>query len=157
MKTFKEYTNESKNSMKTAEKILKKYGEVHITITSTDTWANIDDIIDGIGYGIDQFDNDIEIDLSKDKYQIVERNLVESKIPFKVGVEYKLWDTDEPDFEANITHGIYLKTGKGRLSPNKGKDVYIFKATKEQDSYRDGKFKIGFWQIEDGQTSFKKI
>ena len=73
MKPFKKYITESKtDSLKDAEKELKKKGEVHIILRSTDTWANIDDIQDGIGYGIDQFDNDIEINLVKDKYQIVE-------------------------------------------------------------------------------------
>ena len=63
---------EAKASLKDAMKIFKKEGEVHITIGKTDTWANIDSIEDGIGYGIDQFDKDIEIDFKKDKFQIVE-------------------------------------------------------------------------------------
>ena len=71
MHKFKELF-ESKSSLKDALKELKKNGEVHITMGKTDTWANIDDIQDGIGYGIDQFDKDIEIDFKKDSFQIVE-------------------------------------------------------------------------------------
>ena len=81
----------------------------------------------------------------------------EEQMPFKVGVEYKFWDTDEPDFEGNIAYGKFLKTGKGRTSPNKGKDVYIFTATKNEDSYTKGQFKIGFWEIEDKRTSYEKV
>ena len=73
------------------------------------------------------------------------REIVESKkVPFEVGKEYKIWDRDDPDYEANIAFGKYLKTGKGRLSPNKGNDVYIFQATKDKDLYGNGKFVVGF-------------
>ena len=67
---------EAKASLKDAQKELKKNGEVHITMGKTDTWANIDDIIDGIGYGFDQFDNDIEINFKKDNFTIVESNRI---------------------------------------------------------------------------------
>jgi len=86
------------------------------------------------------------------------REIVESsKIPFEVGVEYKIWQTDDPDYEPNIAYGKYVKTGKGRLSPNKGKDVYKFKATRDADAYIKGEFHVGFWEIEAGFTAFEKV
>jgi len=63
---------EGKSTLKDAMKVYKKKGEVNIIMGSTDTWGNISDIEDGIGYGINQFDDDFEIDLKKDSFEIVE-------------------------------------------------------------------------------------
>lgn len=84
------------------------------------------------------------------------RELVEKKLTLKKGKEYHIFPTDEPDFEANNAWGTYIGTGKGRLSPNKGKDVYIFKATKDADAYIDGKFKVGLAFVEDGTTTIEE-
>ncbi len=62
---------EAKNSIKNLEKMLKKDGQIEI-IDDRKLWVIIDDIVDGIGYGLDQFDNDVEIDFSKDTYRLVD-------------------------------------------------------------------------------------
>ena len=69
---FKEIFIESQSDLKDALKEIKKNGEVHIIMGDTDIWGNISDIENGIGYGLDQFDNDFEINLKKDRFEIVE-------------------------------------------------------------------------------------
>jgi len=71
MHKFKEIF-EAKSSLKDAIKELKKNGEVHIIIGKYDKWAHISDIEDGMGYGIDQYDKDIEINFKKEQFTIVD-------------------------------------------------------------------------------------
>ncbi len=68
---FEAKSRKPKNSLKNLEKILKKDGVLEI-IDSRDLWVAIDDIVDGIGYGTDQFDNDVEINFSKDAYRLAD-------------------------------------------------------------------------------------
>ena len=71
LKQILENLNEGDSStVKKMIKLLKKKGQIEIVIGDTDTWAVIDDIEDGIGYGINQFDDDFEIDLDKDNYTV---------------------------------------------------------------------------------------
>ena len=71
LKQIVENLNEGDSStVKKMIKLLKKKGQIEIVMGDTDTWATIDDIDDGVGYGIDQFDDDIEIDLDKDNYTV---------------------------------------------------------------------------------------
>ena len=51
-------------------KKLDKDGSVEVIIGATDTWAMIDWVDDGVAHGIDQFDNDVEIVLAKDKIRL---------------------------------------------------------------------------------------
>ncbi len=69
--TFKDIieAKNSKDAIRNLEKILKKDGQIEI-IDDRKLWVLIDDIVDGIGYGLDQFDNDIEIDLARDDYRL---------------------------------------------------------------------------------------
>jgi len=68
-----ENLNEGDSStVKKMIKLLKKKGQIEIIIGDTDTWAVIDDIEDGFGLGMDQFDNDVEIDLDGGSYSVVE-------------------------------------------------------------------------------------
>jgi len=57
--------------VKKLKTMLQKNGHIEITYGGTDTWASIDTIEDGYGYGLDQFDKDIEIDLDNDDYLLV--------------------------------------------------------------------------------------
>ena len=88
--------------------------------------------------------------------ELVHQTITE-KLNLKKGKEYHIFSTYEPDFEANNAWGTYIGTGKGRLSPNKGKDVYIFKATKDADDYKDGKIKVGFWEVEQNRTKIIEV
>lgn len=54
----------------TLEKLLLIHGSIPIVMGATDIWASIDYIDDGFAYATDQFDNYIEIDLSKDYFQL---------------------------------------------------------------------------------------
>jgi hypothetical protein len=84
------------------------------------------------------------------------KDLLEKSVPFKVGKEYKIFDTEDPTYEPNIAYGKYKGTGKGRLSPNKGKDVYIFTATKNKDEYINGIINVGFAFVEDGTITVEE-
>jgi len=75
----------------------------------------------------------------------------ESSVPYKKGKEYKI------EFEDDSTFGEFIGTGKGKLSPNKGKDVYIFKAVIDEDDYKDGKIRVGFWEIEQNRTKIIEV
>ena len=57
-------------SQKDLEKRLKKYGDVPVIAEEQDVWINIERVEDGIAYGIDQFDDDREIDLSTEKISL---------------------------------------------------------------------------------------
>ncbi len=73
---FKEFLKESSNtSIKELKKRLKKDGYVMI-INSDDIVISVDEIDGDTAYGMDQWDNDVEIDLKKDKYSIDEKNNV---------------------------------------------------------------------------------
>jgi len=63
-------------------------------------------------------------------------------IPHK---EYTIIAFDEKNEEMDRYNAIYLKDGKGRFSPNKGKGVYIFKEVGEDDGRI---IRIGFWEVE---------
>ncbi len=60
------------STVKKMKKLLKKNGQINIIMGDTDTWASIDDIDDGVGFGMDQFDNDIEIDLEDGIYTVTD-------------------------------------------------------------------------------------
>lgn len=60
----------SKTSIRTLKKILKDKGQIEIIMGATDTWAMIDDIDGDYGYGMDQFDKDIEINLKTGDYKV---------------------------------------------------------------------------------------
>jgi hypothetical protein len=84
--------------------------------------------------------------------------LFEKELPeLKKGQEYKIYDADDPDYEPNIGYGIYIGKGKGRLSPNKGKDVYIFKATKNKDEYINGKINAGVALVKSGRIIIEEV
>jgi len=75
----------------------------------------------------------------------------EKTVPYKKGTEYKI------EFENESAFGEFIGTGKGTLSPNKGKEVYIFKAVIDEDDYKDGKIKVGFWEIEQNRTKIIEV
>ena len=67
---IREAMNEAKYlTQKDLEKRLKK-GDVPIILFGDDIWVNIDSVKDDIAYGIDQFDDDREIDLSTEKISL---------------------------------------------------------------------------------------
>ena len=71
LKEILENINEGDSStVKKMKKLLKKNGQINIVMGDTDTWASIDSIDDGFGYGMDQFDKDIEIDLDGGNYSV---------------------------------------------------------------------------------------
>ena len=70
MADFKDYFTES--IIKKAEKLIKKNGYVLLK-GDKDIEIYIDEITDGWAFGMDRFDNDVEIDLNgKDKYTVLE-------------------------------------------------------------------------------------
>ena len=69
MTKFKDLIEVSKVKIKDLQKIIKKDGQVMI-ITQDDIVVAIDDIDGDMGYGLDQFDNDVEINLKKDKFRL---------------------------------------------------------------------------------------
>ena len=58
------------SQLKDVKAIFKKKGQVDI-INDKDLWITIDDIEGDIGLGMDQFENDVEINLKKDSYDLV--------------------------------------------------------------------------------------
>jgi len=58
------------SQLKDVKAIFKKKGQVDI-INDKDLWITIDDIEGDIGLGMDQFENDVEINLKKDNYDLV--------------------------------------------------------------------------------------
>lgn len=74
--------------------------------------------------------------------------LNEAKEKFKKGTEYKIsWDNE-------MAFGEFIGTGKGTEVPNKGKDVYIFKAVIDKEYFKDGEIKVGFVELE---KNIKKV
>ena len=57
-------------SIKDLKKAMKKDGQVMVITGSTDLMVVIDDIEGKYAYGMDQFDNDVEIDLNKETVTI---------------------------------------------------------------------------------------
>ena len=73
---FKELFEKQKTiSAKELTNLVKK-GDVPVIIQGQDIWVNIDSVEDGIAYGIDQFDDDREIDLSKETVRLAEKSEV---------------------------------------------------------------------------------
>ena len=75
--------NEAKgSSIKDLQKVIKKQGQVMVITGGTDIMVVIDSIEDGYAYGLDQFDNDVEIDLKKEKVTISEAKNIKVIFPF---------------------------------------------------------------------------
>ena len=82
----------------------------------------------------------------------------ESELHLIKGKEYKIDCVDDEDRNQNPpVYGKYIGTFKGRLSPNKGKDVYKFKATKDAEGFIKGEFVVGFWEVKSKITSITEV
>ncbi|MCD6435382.1 MAG: hypothetical protein J7L15_03260 [Clostridiales bacterium] len=83
MNTFRELfeTKKAKKELtaKELQKLIKKNGDTPVIILGQDIWVNIETVEDGYAYGIDQFDDDREIDLSKETLQLAESSLPTDK------------------------------------------------------------------------------
>lgn len=73
MEKFRAILEKSKKvGEKELAKLVKQNGDVPVIILGQDIWVNIEQVEDGYAYGIDQFDDDREIDLSKETLELAE-------------------------------------------------------------------------------------
>jgi len=79
------------------------------------------------------------------------KELFTEKEKFIKGEKYKITALDENGnvYQEPIV-AIYKGTGKGKQSPNKGKDVYVFDNNGER-------LAVGFWEVKQKFVKIEKV
>ncbi len=137
---FKELFIESK--MSDVQKRFAKDGEVQI-ITADGIWVLVDEIEKNIAYGIDNHDNEVEINLTKDKYNIAEKVLVEGDIEniAKAVKGKSLFDMDKPLKKAGFKT---TSMGYTAIKVTKGSNSWYIASEKNAEAGEDDIIQDGY-------------
>ena len=99
---------EKQKSIKELKKLLKRDGYIAIIMGETDTWGSIGEIDGDIGYGIDQYDDDFEINLKTGDYTLDSTQVSEAKGKLELGDIVKYKETGKLYFLYGSHYNLWL-------------------------------------------------
>ena len=134
----KAFSEVSKGSITAVQKLFAKNGAVTI-MTASGKEVIIDEIEKNIGYGMDSTDNEVEVNLTKDKYSIVESSDIQNIAAAIKGKS--LFDMDKPLKKAGFKT---TSMGYSAIKVTKGSSSWYIASEKNAEAGSDDIVQDGY-------------